>query len=117
MLNNNELKRRAIRKPDGKVEKLRKEPLQSCITCPFRPNLSDSSELPSLAQQAANFAVALAKFAKSGFDTIGPEDYDRRILTCADCPSITKEARCKHCGCWVSEKALWRTEDCPEGKW
>jgi hypothetical protein len=25
--------------------------------------------------------------------------------------------RCVHCGCWVSEKALWQTEECPENRW
>jgi len=117
MLHPNRLRSALLYKPDGTTEKLPNRRPPACLTCQYRPVMASEAELPSLAQQILNFGAAVARYTKSGFQNVSEDAYDQRIQACSGCSSLTSEARCTHCGCWVSEKALWSTETCPEGKW
>lgn len=94
-----------------KGEILRKE------TIP-KKDVEKPKEYPSVAQQGKNFISSMAKFAKSGFELTGEQDYEKRIAICAECPSLDREAgRCRECGCFVRTKAKIKSDQCPLGKW
>ena len=88
---------------------------KDCLTCEIRPK-SDQN-LPPIASQLLTFGSAVARFVSAGMPKVAPTEYDQRIRDCLACPRLSAEGRCAHCGCWVSEKALWQTEDCPEDRW
>lgn len=72
--------------------------------------------MPPLSKQIYNFAKALTKHAVDGWQNVDEETYKARITVCETCP-LRKKNRCSLCGCFLSEKALWASEDCPEDKW
>lgn len=81
-------------------------------------------KLPSLVQQAKNFAsasVAEAKAIARGNRPVTPQEQQARLAICAGCPFILiKEAsgdRCSQCGCFLNAKTAWRSSFCPVGNW
>lgn len=75
-------------------------------------------EYPSLITQGKNLFSSMSKFVKSGFAFTSEEEYQKRMDTCQECPSLDKEAgRCKECGCFVRTKAKLKSDNCPLGKW
>jgi hypothetical protein len=100
---------------DGQQVELPTTVLKDCMTCEFRPACKDP--LPPLASQLLSFGSAVLRFMRAGLPKVTRTDYDQRIGSCLACPRLSPEGRCAHCGCWVSEKALWQTEDCPENRW
>ena len=75
-------------------------------------------EKPNNIKRAKNFALALAKRTKDGFVDVDGSQYIERINTCNAC-DLQSDGICNHedCGCILSRKAWWRTENCPLGKW
>ena len=73
---------------------------------------------PGAMKRAANLATAIAKHAKDGFVDVSLDEYIERINTCNKCP-LQKNGICEHenCGCILSRKAWWRSENCPINKW
>jgi hypothetical protein len=91
--------------------------LPACSLCTKRPAAEPTPNLPPITTQLWNFARAVTNYTKSGFQNVDQSTYDRRMAECAACDKLNPDLRCTHCGCWVSEKALWASEDCPERKW
>lgn len=67
----------------------------------------------SLLERAKNFAGAAARYVQSGFKNIPDEEYEKRLQVCKSCEYLKDEV-CTLCGCYVSIKARWATEDCPD---
>ena len=65
------------------------------------------------------FILALIRYAFFGhFTNVTFEEYADRLSKCASCENLNKKQwRCKICGCYLSKKAKWTTEHCPQGKW
>ena len=100
---------------EGPTIDLQTTVLKDCMTCQLRPACTDP--LPPLAGQLLSFGNAALRFMRAGLPKATRETYNQRVEACLACPRLTPEGRCAHCGCWVSEKALWQTEDCPENRW
>lgn len=41
----------------------------------------------------------------------------RRVAICDGCPQLWYGTNCSLCGCFVSDKAAYADDHCPEGKW
>ncbi len=87
---------------------------------------ADLLEDPSMVEMATHYAIALGKWAKSGFKVRTPEEVGRVVDICQNgCGFYDPEKSvCKVCGCSVSmsgtavkNKAKMATEHCPKGKW
>ena len=78
--------------------------------------MSDNQKEPGIIKKAANFAKAITKHAQDGFKDVSLEQYIERIEICNKCP-LQKDGECLACGCIISKKAWWRSEDCPKDKW
>jgi hypothetical protein len=115
MLTRNRLASPWAKLDDGSDVDLGSTVLKDCMTCELRPACEDP--LPPFASQLLSFGNAVLRFLKSGMLKTDRETYDTRIAACLACPRLSAEGRCAHCGCWVSEKALWETEECPEQRW
>ena len=65
------------------------------------------------------FLKALFKYAVHGhFKNVEFADYAKRLMTCSKCDKAdTEKWRCGVCGCYLTKKAKWKTENCPMGKW
>jgi hypothetical protein len=66
------------------------------------------------------FTEAFAKWVKSGFKIVQQEDLDKRLNVCKTCEHFNSTlTKCDYCGCLLSIKARWATEDCPltPSKW
>lgn len=74
-------------------------------------------QLPSTTTQIKNFASALYRYIASGGKNVTDEQYDNRMKTCLTCEHRTPDWRCKLCGCFLSKKALWASEKCPDNRW
>ncbi len=62
------------------------------------------------------FTKAVVKHAADGFSNVCGEEYAERMKICNNCSSNNKGI-CTECGCILSKKAWWRSEDCPKDKW
>lgn len=71
---------------------------------------------PTLKDKIYSFAHALAKYVASGFTNVKTEEYEARLKICETCEH-NKGGVCELCGCNLSIKAQWATEECPMGKW
>lgn len=79
-------------------------------------------KLPPLTKQAANLGKAVVKHVKDGMKKVTRQEYQDRLNICNKClpPSgFRVKTRCTHesCGCFISTKVWWASEDCPLGKW
>lgn len=70
-----------------------------------------------------NFVKAVGKYAYSGFKNVNEDQLKSRLAVCADCDYLVNESQCYICGCKskhgnkILNKAKWKSEDCPLGKW
>jgi hypothetical protein len=72
--------------------------------------------MPSVFKQAKNFATSAARHIADGGQNV-PENLKRaRLEICSGCDKLSGD-RCSECGCMVSMKAAWASEECPIGKW
>lgn len=79
-------------------------------------------------------AVALGRWASTGFKRVDAKAYQERISACESCPHLTapqgslglyrlvgaaarEKAICGLCGCAVRRKAWLASEDCPDHRW
>ncbi len=65
-----------------------------------------------------NFAKAVTKYVYSGLKNVSEKVYKERLSVCETCV-FRQNDKCLHksCGCSLTEKAQWKSEECPEGKW
>jgi len=100
--------------------------LQTCQMCPYR-DMEDDPDLPAVGEKikgpgivklAANLAKAITNHIKDGGKKVSQEEYQSRLEQCNNCQFLVKN-RCRHmkCGCFITKKARWRSEDCPIGRW
>jgi hypothetical protein len=75
-------------------------------------------QLPTMAQQAKNFAGSWFKHALSGFGKVDEDTYGNRLSECVNCEFYMENiGRCSKCGCPCASKASWKSSSCPVGKW
>jgi len=115
MLSRVRLGSQTIRLDDGNSVDIGTTVPKDCLSCEFRPHANE--DLPPLASQLLSFGSAVLRFVTAGMPKVDEPTYDQRLKACLACPRLSQEGRCAHCGCWVSEKALWQTETCPEDRW
>ena len=65
-----------------------------------------------------NFTKALKEHVVDGVKHVSEEEYKARLEQCDQC-IYRDNNHCLHasCGCNLSHKAKWRSEDCPIGRW
>lgn len=99
-----------------------------CHLCPLSTQLevmsNDNIKYPNTVQLAKNFIEAVIRYASSGFVNVNENEYKERLAICIGTNNNTPceyydNGRCKHvdCGCFLSKKAWWASENCPENKW
>jgi len=71
---------------------------------------------PSIIKKAGNFIVAAVKHLSSGMKKLCDDEYQKRIDVCDSCEKKVGD-NCLECGCVLSIKARWASEDCPLGRW
>jgi hypothetical protein len=76
----------------------------------------DKPALPSKLTMAVNFTKALARHAMDGAQKVNPRQLEERLELCTICEH-RRDERCSVCGCPIGDKAAWRTQQCPLGKW
>lgn len=76
----------------------------------------DKPKLPGLLTMAGNFAKALAEHVADGAKKVDLPVLQSRLETCSTCPQRVND-QCSVCGCYVAEKATWRTSVCPLQFW
>ena len=82
----------------------------------------DTSNFPSLFQQARNFAKEMwhsGKNAAQGLPVLVDADTAfKRFETCQGCEFLRQESfRCEKCGCFMKTKTHLASSSCPIGKW
>ncbi|MCA9058461.1 MAG: class I SAM-dependent methyltransferase, partial [Planctomycetaceae bacterium] len=77
---------------------------------------ADKPKLPGTVKMAANFSKALAAHVADGLQKTDTADLQHRLEICSLCHQRTND-RCSLCGCYLAEKASWRSSECPLGKW
>jgi len=85
-----------------------------------KPEPEKEQQSPSMIQKASNFAIASAKYARSGFKKVSAEVKEGRLAICKGCKFRVGEEEdpsCNKCGCPLNMKTEWATESCPIGKW
>jgi glycosyltransferase involved in cell wall biosynthesis len=75
-------------------------------------------DLPPLATRAANYAKAQIRHTLDGRARADNATLSDRLTICEDCDRFrASDRKCSECGCPIEEKAAWRSESCPLGKW
>ena len=77
---------------------------------------ADKPALPGRITMAANLARAVAAHVADGLQKADAPELQRRLETCSVC-ELRNDDRCTVCGCYLAEKASWRSSECPLGKW
>jgi hypothetical protein len=76
----------------------------------------DKPKLPGMVTLATNFSKALAAHVADGLQKVSSGLLQTRLELCTLCPQRV-DNRCSVCGCFLEEKAAWRSSECPLGKW
>jgi hypothetical protein len=71
---------------------------------------------PGLVQKGLHFGKALVNHVADGAIKVTDEQWQARMNACGDCEHKYGNS-CSICGCGLSGKARWRSEDCPINKW
>ena len=71
---------------------------------------------PSLIEQGLNFIEAVANHMANHLKRVPLEEFQKRLAICRDCMYF-EDSFCKICGCLVTKKAWWDSEECPVQKW
>jgi len=73
---------------------------------------------PAVLEMIRNLTQAAAEAMKKGWDTRPPEEVERLLTICVECPKyVEKGPRCGKCGCFLSAKTALKTWHCPLKKW
>lgn len=79
-----------------------------------------NQELPSKWEMLKNLVVAAKDAIAGGLDVRSPEDTERALKICAECPYLSgdeQHPRCGQCGCHLRYKVALHVWHCPLGKW
>ena len=76
----------------------------------------EKQKMPSMLEQAKNFATSAAKHVMNRGQNVPENLKNARLEICSGCDKLSGD-RCSACGCMVSIKAAWASEECPIGKW
>jgi hypothetical protein len=77
--------------------------------------MTNENKTPSIFKMIANFAKSSAEYVAAGMPSVTPEQYEKRIKACHECPNLVEKSKqCGLCGCYVETKASWRTSNCPD---
>jgi len=77
---------------------------------------AEEQKMPSVFKQAKNFATSAAKHVMNRGQNVPENLKNARLEICSGCDKLSGD-RCSECGCVVSIKAAWASEECPIGKW
>jgi hypothetical protein len=77
---------------------------------------ADKPALPRRITMAANLARAVATHVADALQKADAPELQRRLETCSVC-ELRNDDRCTVCGCYLAEKAPWRSSEWPPGKW
>lgn len=102
--------------PDHILEKCAK------IDEAIRFKMQEEHSYPSLSEQGSNLAKFSFELVKRAFQgqalTVSQEVKESRLSICRTCEWYDPaQTRCKHCGCFLEEKARFALDSCPVGKW
>ncbi len=75
---------------------------------------ADKPALPGRITMAANLTRAVAAHVADGLQKADAQELQRRLETCSVC-ELRNDDRCTVCGCYLAEKASWRSSECPLG--
>jgi hypothetical protein len=95
-------------------------PGQSDLTDEDKENIKNRIriEAPNIVRKAWNFGKAITGFISNSGAKVSKEDYEKRLEQCDGC--IFRDGnKCLHksCGCFLTKKAQWSSQDCPLGRW
>ena len=76
----------------------------------------DKPKLPGIITMGANFAKAVADHVADGGEKVDAKGIESRLEVCTMCDQ-RNDNQCAACGCYLAEKASWRSGICPLGKW
>lgn len=76
----------------------------------------DKPDLPPTVEMGAAFVKAFLGHVADGMKKTDHPALKERLVTCTLCDQRV-DNRCSVCGCFSEEKAAWRSEVCPLGKW
>lgn len=77
-----------------------------------------TNKIPSILRRLYNFSKAIIKHIFNKCKRVGFDEYQKRLKICKWC-NWRCEDMCTHrrCGCVLSEKAWWDSENCPIWLW
>lgn len=75
----------------------------NCKSCFSSEKQLTKKQIQKLVKEQLQFEIEL----------VSDEIYKRRIDICVNCPSLSNEATCLHCGCFVEFRAKLPYKKCP----
>lgn len=73
---------------------------------------------PSILRKVAKLTGAVVRHIADGATEVPAEEREKRMAICAGCDQFdAARTVCQSCGCGLTLKARWRSENCPLGKW
>jgi len=81
--------------------------------------MTDYPSLPEQGKNLAKFTFEVMKKAMKG-EALFVSDavFEERLAICRSCEYFDKQQmRCKHCGCFLQQKARYALDSCPIQKW
>lgn len=84
--------------------------------------MSEEHSYPSIPEQGKNLAKFIFDVIKTTWNgdhlTVSDEVYEERLDVCRSCEWYDEsQNRCRHCGCFLREKARYAIDSCPIKKW
>jgi hypothetical protein len=106
------------RRGRGEIVALSRRPIVPAPSDPstFAEWTPAGPDFPPLLEQAKNLAGSVARFVGSGLKMTTPEERERRLSICHECPEFSG-GKCRICGCVARWKARLAGEHCPIQKW
>lgn len=73
--------------------------------------------MPDQETQIKSVVEAVTKYIAGGLKTLTLKETEERLEICKTCDQKTDDWRCLGCGCFLTIKAKWSTQECPQNKW
>ena len=65
----------------------------------------------------SNLVDLVKKMAGQSTEKVDEKTRRERLRECDGCPNLKFGTNCRICFCFVSEKVLYKDEQCPDGRW